>query len=76
MPTMSRSCAATAFHNPLTHTVWLQLPGEEAGRVLGTAATREGLGRVLASHGLIRTGDWLKAYGPVRSATVWTEVPA
>lgn len=67
---------AQAFHNPLTRTVWLQLPGEESGRVLGTAATREGLGRLLTASGLIRTGDWLPAYGPVKSATVWTEVPA
>lgn len=66
---------ATAFHNPVTHAVWLQR-ADGTTEVLGTAATREGLGRVLAAAGLIRTGDWLKAYGPVRSASVWTEVPA
>lgn len=64
------------YHNRVTHTVWLQADGEPSGRPLGTATTREGLGRVLAGAGLIRTGDWIRAYGPVRSATVWTEAPA
>lgn len=75
MSSMSAPHTATVFHNRATRTLWLELP-DGSSRILGSAATNQGRDRLLAEQRLIRTGNWLIAYGPVRSASVWTEVPA
>lgn len=70
---MSRT--SRVYHNRLTHQVWVGHPNGES-RLLGTAGGAQAVGLLMSSNRLIRTGDWLKAYGPVRVATVWTEVPS
>lgn len=60
---------AEALYNRDTGNLWLEYPDSRTVQ-LGTAdnpgLAYEALGRV----GLIRTGNWLPAYGPVRSCTV------
>lgn len=74
MSVMSSPNTAQVFFNPVTGNVWLDQDG--VTRELGAATTMTTALAVIATAGLIRTGNWLPAYGPVRSATVWTEVPA
>lgn len=66
---------ALALFNPATTNIWLELP-DGTSRPIGTARNRQDAYHVLGQAGLIRTGNWLPQYGPVVSATVWTEVPA
>jgi hypothetical protein len=68
------SPAALALFNLVTTVVWLQLP-DGTTRELGAATGHRDACRVLGQSGLIRTGNWLPAYGPVVTATVRTPDP-
>lgn len=74
MSGMSSTPSAQALYNPVTSSVWLELP-DGTSRPVGTARSRRDAYLVLGQAGLIRTSDWLPAYGPVVTATVWTTAP-
>lgn len=75
MSVMPSSPRAKALFNPVTTNIWLEMH-DGTTRELGTATSRRDAYHVLGQSGLIRTSDWIPAYGPVVTATVWTEVPA
>lgn len=61
---------ATVFFNKVSGQVWLARR-DGSTSVLGHASNQGMAGALMSQRGIIRTGNWLIAYGPVRSCTVW-----
>lgn len=60
-----------AFHNKETGNVWINIPGSDESEYIGAESSSMKAYDLLASvSGLVRTGNWIIAYGPVRKCEV------
>jgi hypothetical protein len=62
--------SAMVFYNKNTGMAWIARPDNTVDVIGEKLRSQKAVFAVMAGIGLIRTGDFLPAYGPVKSCTV------
>ena len=70
MPTNTHT-PATVFYNPVTGAAWIARADGTTTPIGDNLPGLRHVAHAMSNAGVIRTGDFLPAYGPVKSCTVW-----